>query len=580
MQRLLWSLALLVLSVAAVPSQAAEPAPATPAAAPPVNPKAITFRFHEVELYDLVNFLAKLDQHVVLMDEKVKGKVSVAAPKPVTLEEAYGIVMAVLDVRGFNLVRSDKFLRVQPKQESLYAPIDVFFGREPSAIPDEARMVTALIPISQAKASAVSDSLRPLISPVGNSEINVGTNLLIITDVAANLRRLLKIVPYLDKPEQSAATGKSPAAQRTEAYVIKYLVAKEIAEILSKVHSGRDESRAASAAAAPATGGRNGYLFVAVEPVNTVLVTADDEGHRQIAATLAKLDIRRRQVLIEARIIEFGRDKDLDVGVDVNIKDIDKAANGDIINSSITWGTGLIGKTPQYTFQKLFKDKGSVEVALAFLAEKNLVRIIATPKILTADNQKAKLTSGTEEPILKSTTDLSTDGGGTPKTVSDYIYKDVGYELSITPHINVERDVSLDVNFHVSSILGEKDFGDVTAPRMGKREVSANVTIMDGHTLVIGGLVSSDKLLTHTGVPYLMDIPWLGALFSRDVTHDRESEILVFLTPHVVETAAEGEALTQSQSATLKKRIKTADLKTAEQLGEIRDAAEKRQDQE
>lgn len=579
MQSRFASLALLVLCATFLPCCAAEAGDAAPAL--PLNPKALTFRFHEVEIYDLVNFLAKLDQRVVLMDDKVKGKVSVMAPKTVTLEEAYGIVMAVLDVRGFNLVRSDKFLRVQAKQEAVYTPIDVYFGSEPAAIPDEARMVTALIPIAEAKASMVFDSLRPLISPVGNGQVSQGTNLLVITDVATNLRRLLKIVPYLDKPEQAAGRDKDAPVLRTEAYAIKYLTAKDVTDVLSKVHSGRDDGKsgatAGAATAAAAAGGTNsGYLFVPVEQVNTLLVTADDAGHRQIAATLAKIDIRRRQVLIEASIVEFGRDKDLTTGVDAKIKDIDKPGNGDVITNTVTWGTGLLGTPTQYSFQKLFADLGSVDVALKLLAERRLVRIIASPKILTSDNQKAKLTSGTEEPILKSTTNLSNDGGGTPKTVSDYIYKDVGYDLAITPHINVERDVSLDVSFRVSSILGEKQFGDVTAPRMGKREAAANVTIQDGHTLVIGGLVSTDKRLTRTGIPWLMDIPWAGRLFSKDVTNDQETELLIFLTPRVIENSAEGEALTQAQSATLNDRVRAADLHQTDRIEANREAEAKK----
>ncbi len=500
-------------------------------------PREITFRFHDAELAELVGFLAKLDERIPILDEKVKGKVSVAAPGKVSLDEAYGILMAVLDVRGYNLVRDGRFLKVTPKQEATYAPIDVFFGADAEALPAENRMITALVPVAKAKGAQVLDTLRPLISPVGNAQLNAATNILVITDVAVNLRRLLRIVPFLDKPEK--AEDKTAPAAVTEVYPIKYLTAKEMAETLGKVFTAGTDAEGKAKAT---------FKFTAVDSVNALLVSAEPDGLRQVKATLAQLDTRRRQVLIEARVVDLSLKEDFNTGV--RLKEYKKQADGKTLTNTIIYGSALPNYL-QYNLEKALYDGGNLSAALEIMQSNGLIKIIATPKILTADNQKAKIVIGTEEPILKSKTDLGTDGGGTGKTVSDYIYKDVGFELSVTPHINVDNDVSVELGLKTTSILDNVDFGDVNAPRMGKRELSATVNIKHGHTMVLGGLIDEDTTRNRQQVPILGSIPLIGWLFSKRTSSTNQREMLVFITATVADTIEAAAQLTGEQAESL-----------------------------
>ena len=436
--------------------------------------RSIKFQFRQVDIRDLVQVLAKIDGKVMIAGDDIKGKVSVDAPGEVTLEEAYQIVAALLETHKFNLIRTDTFLKVVPMSDAPRQALPVFFCEDGSHIPDSDAMITAVIPVKKASASAVLETLRPLISATGSGVSNKNGNMLILSDPASNIRRLLAILPYLDQPEPKSATDeqaeKAPL-MTTEVYVVKYLKAKELSDILQKVFSG--------------SGGEVGHhaaiKFIAVDPVNSIIVTAPDEAHAVIHETVDKLDVRRRQVLVEFRIVEYEKGKDLEVGVKFDFKDKDNTQHTVVFD-----GTAGLSNFFQYTASKMLSDNISLDAVLSLMEENDLVTIVARPKMFTADNQKATLHIGEEEPIVKSETDLGDDGGGQGKTVTDYIYKDVGIEIEITPHINATRDVELEISFKMTNILAEKVVGSTKAPEMGKRELNTNITITDGNTLVLG----------------------------------------------------------------------------------------------
>lgn len=499
---------------------AQEAAPA--AAGAKEKPQKIRLDLRDAEIKTVVNLLAKLSDLIVIMGDDVKGKVTISSPKDVTVEEAYEIVMAMLETKGISLIKTDKFLKVIQKREAIQKPIDTYYGLAPESVPSEDRVVTHIIPLKNANASDILGSIRPLISPTGNAFENKNTNAIVMTDVATNIRRLLTIIGYLDVVRIDPVGDES-----TVVFPIKYMKAKDIADPLSKVFS---DSKS----------GKSGIKITPVDSANSLIVTAGKDMQPHIKSTLDTLDVRKRQVLIEAKIVEATLTKGLDFGLhgDATFKSL---VGGHKID-----GTAALGSAVSNPFIAFTAKTARVNAALELLATKNRISILSSPRILTSDNQKSKITVADEQPILKSVTDLGgTQVGAAGKTVSDFVYKDVGIELEVTPRINVDRDVAMDVYFKISSILSEVEFpGGIKAPRIGKRESTTSVTVMDSDTLVIGGLMQDSSRDERQKVPILGDIPLLGLLFSKIHKVDERTELLVFITPYVVENKEEGGKLT------------------------------------
>lgn len=491
----------------------------------------IMFDFRDAEIKTVIEFMARLSDLIVIMDEKIKGKITIFSPKRLTIDEAYKVLMAVLDVRGLTMTKTDRFLRVIEKKEAVQSPLDIYYGVEPESVPDEDRVITHIIPLQNTDANEIQSNIRPLISREGNVFVNKQTNSIVITDIATNIRRLLSLISRLD------VRRVVPSREETVVYPVKYVKAKDMGDALQKVFG-------------KGVGDKTDIQITPVEAVNAVIVTADPGIHKQVNETLKELDVRRRQVLLEAKIVEVTLSEGLDFGVNL----AKYLFSGEGLKHTVTMA-GQIA-TPFVSYS-VTSDK--VDAALQMLSKKDKINILSSPRILTSDNQKAKITIGREQPILKSVTNLGTEGTD-GKTVSDFIYKDVGIMFEVTPRINVDRDVTLDVNFTITSILAEVEFpGNIRAPAIGKREASTNVSIMDNHTLVIGGLMERSKRDERKSIPLLGQIPLIGWLFSDIRKVDVQTELLVFITPHVVESMEEGKNITDAERQSTGKEFKKID---------------------
>lgn len=471
----------------------------------------LLFSFQDADIKTVVEMMARMSGLIAIIGDDVKGKLSVTSGKRLTLPEAYRVFNAVLDVRGFTIIKTDTFLKVMPKRDALQRPIDIYFGIDIDQVPEEDRVITQIIPISNTKASTVLDNVRQLISPTGNIFVNQDTNALVVTDSAMNIRRLLKLIAFLDMQHSNAKRDS------TTVYAVRYMKAKDLADALGKVFTAK-------------AGDTAEIRITPVETVNSLIVTADIDTQPAIQKTIAALDTRKRQVLIEAKIVEVTLSKGLDFGL--NLVEY-LFQTGDNLKSTLKVGTGdIAGSYVNYTVFKA----GRLNASLQMLAKDDRVNILSAPRILTSDNQKARILVGQEQPILKSTTVLEGN-----KTVSDYVYKDVGIELEVTPRITIDRDIALDLQQKVTSILSEVEFpGGVKAPLVGKREANTSVVVQDGQTLVIGGLMKNDLRDERQKVPILGDIPVIGWLFSRIRKVNERTELLVFITPTVIMTSAEG----------------------------------------
>ncbi|MFP4623675.1 MAG: type II secretion system protein GspD, partial [Gemmatimonadota bacterium] len=261
------------------------------------------------------------------------------------------------------------------------------------------------------------------------------------------------------------------------------------------------------------------------ELTNSLLVRATEADYAIIRQAIDALDLRPLQALIEVLIVEVRRDRNHEVGV--SFGSIDSLSTG--FDDRV--GAALRG-TAGGDFTLTVRDLGylGVDAAVSILSANGDVRILSRPVVLAQNNQEARILVGAERPFVQVFRSLPTESAIRDQIVQ---YRDVGTELTITPTINPDGYVNLEVIQEVSTATSETQFG---APVISTREAATRLFVRDGQSVVIGGLIDEQRDRTRSGVPFLKDIPVLGYLFGTTRDHRIQSELFLFLTPHIVET--------------------------------------------
>jgi len=187
------------------------------------------------------------------------------------------------------------------------------------------------------------------------------------------------------------------------------------------------------------------------------------------------------------------------------------------------------------------------------LAEESLVNVISTPSVLVLDNHTAAIHVGDQQPIQSR--QLVTDGGNITSSIE---YKDTGVKLEVTPSVNDGGLVTLDVKQSVTDV-GPEDAATGQRSFL-ERDISSRIAVRSGESVVLGGLITDNSSVVKSGVPFLMDIPVLGNLFSTNSDTTKRVELLVFITPKVVESDTELRELTREMRDRMRGITNFADL--------------------
>lgn len=293
--------------------------------------------------------------------------------------------------------------------------------------------------------------------------------------------------------------------------------------------------------------------IIADTRINALLIMASKEDMTVIENVLMQVDIMLSQVLIEVVIIEITLDNTVKTGIDwlqrsmiaYNKKQgggrraflgfagasragtdgkIRDATQLTSVNDDITTaGSGLTYYLTMFDW--------NIDAVINMLETTSRARILSTPIILTTDNKEAKVSVGEKRPIVTST---SFSSGGVQQ--SAYEYKDIGIELKVTPRINKRGFVVMEVLQTIDNVGGKVLIDGNEVPIITSRDFGAAIAVDDRRTIVLGGLVGKDTTKGRSGIPILSDIPLLGLLFRSDTTEDRRVELLVLITPYVLDT--------------------------------------------
>lgn len=318
-------------------------------------------------------------------------------------------------------------------------------------------------------------------------------------------------------------------------YNLNYLKSEDVAKAMSQVFRVSFES----------SGRPENIQITSLESANSLMVLAPKERQLQIQNSLKKLDIRRRQVLLDMKIVELTKNGNFDLSFDYKGGGVYAGSNGG--DGSTTF---LDSTSPVFGVKKRW---GNFQLNVRAMQGINQLKILAQPRILAAENQQAQIKVQNHYPYSSATTALATTSN--PTTTATVDYQDIGIDLQVTPRINVNRDVSLDLNMDISSLVqtiiivaANGTIPQTSAPEIGHRIIKNSATVMDGDTLTIGGLLENKKTTKKNSVPIIGDIPFLGFLFSNTSEETEQTELIVFITPTVIADGKEGNIATQKQA--------------------------------
>ena len=277
--------------------------------------------------------------------------------------------------------------------------------------------------------------------------------------------------------------------------------------------------------------------IVADAETNVLLITTFVRNFPAVEKLIKQLDVLLPQVLIEAQIIEVTLDDQSAFGVEW-MWEQRTTVNEQPYRQEGTTDFGLAEEIFGLKYGIL---SSKLDTMLHALKKDTKVNILSTPRIMTKNNQEAIINVGQEIPFLVSTQETATGG-----ILTSTDFRNVGVILTVTPRINRAGTVSLDVNQQINSLI---EFTLFNAPIISTREATASVTVRDKQTMVIGGMIKDDKTETIHKIPIVGDIPLLGKLFQRKDTRVEKTELMVFITPHVVYTDTDANRVTAEQKS-------------------------------
>lgn len=318
------------------------------------------------------------------------------------------------------------------------------------------------------------------------------------------------------------------APLRRELLQVNYAKAADIAKLFQSVTS------------AEAKVDERGSITVD-ERTNNIIAYQTQDRLDELRRIVAQLDIPVRQVMIEARIVEANVDYDKSLGVrwGGSIQNKGNWNTSGVSNGSST----TIGTPGSTSTNSPFVDMGTVNntsgIGIAFITDNVLLdleltamektgngEIVSQPKVVTSDKETAKILKGTEIPYQEASSSGAT-------SVS---FKEASLSLEVTPQITPDNRIIMEVKVTKDEPDYLNKVQDV--PPIKKNEVNAKVLVNDGETIVIGGVFSNTQSKVVDKVPFLGDVPYLGRLFRRDVVSEKKSELLVFLTPRIMNNQA------------------------------------------
>ncbi len=427
------------------------------------------------------------------------------------LGNADALAMAEILTDLFNLTRRGNLYVLRPRET------DLGDGPAPEAGPVPAGL-------SGTELTAVPDDRPQLSITVDNR-----TNSLLVSGTPAYLDMVAQVVEELDALEANE--------RDVFLYPLRNAVSADVARVVSSFVD-QEQQKLLSTLSPDQVGAAARLLereitIVGDEKSNTVLVSASPRYMSRVRDMITELDVDPPQVLIQVVLAEISLDTDLEWGFDTSLNL--GPYGGD--NLLITGGAALASTfLPTLGIPTLAIASDDFELLFQALQAQGRLQVLSNPSVMAANNQPARIQIG-ENIGRASSSSLAT--GGTQQTTVEYI--DIGVILDVTPSINPDGFVRMDITPEITDLTNRTTqvTEDLQVPILTKRTANTTITVRDGQTIVIGGLISDMYENRRWKVPIIGDVPIVGLLFQSELEETRKIELLIVLTPHVITSPAE-----------------------------------------
>ena len=549
--------------------------------------------YEDVDIKKVTQDIAQFSKKTIILDPRVKGKITIYSNANLDREQVWNVYLRTIQVNGFSTIEEDGFLRVVPENE---ATRDSTYGT------GSGNFETVIIPLK----NRPIEEILPMIKPITGRQAHLSSissiNSILLVDRSSNVERVTDLLEDLDKNNtakiniiklnnlssieavrilERLKTQNNPTINQfiaipftpsnsvilsandlitqnivstlntldkdvtendsTDVIYLKYAKAADIAPILTSI-SGTFVS--------DVEGSKT--VITHHEKTNSLIISSAEENINSIKNIIAKLDIRRAQVLVEAIVVDMSENAAKTLGVEAIFSGDDE----DSIPIGITRFTGsgpdllgIVGAGDDETdvtltttavssllntqglvagFGDLSKGDDNFVGILNAIASDTDSNILSTPSILAMDNEPARLFIGQEIPITTGES-LGTNNSNPFRTTSR---QEVGIELEITPQIDEGSSVILNIKQGVSGVAGVAQSGlDLIT---NKREIETTVLVDNNQIIVLGGLIDEDVQEVISKVPVLGSIPLLGKLFQSSSSTTNKKNLMVFLKPTIL----------------------------------------------
>jgi general secretion pathway protein D len=422
-----------------------------------------------------------------------------------------------------------------------------------------------LFPLQYAQAKAVAADLQamiaqgPMASLVRIVPIEHLNAILVVSSRPGTVDELRGWVEKFDR-------GRDSASSRVFVYHVQHGRAADIAAVLSRALGPRTGggagaetggvqdagAPAAPAAANPLLGGLTAGAGQNDMPLGDVRITADEtnnallivtngEKYRLVEQALQQLDAVPLQVMLEACVAEVHLTKQLQYGLQYYFRN----GNFSLLRSAVL-PASLAADTGGLSL--VFSQGNSIQAVLDLIASLTKVTVISAPRVMVVNNRTASIEVGDQVPIATSTA-VGVITANAP-VVNTIQLLDTGIILRVTPRVGAGGLVLLDINQEVSSVVPTTS-STINSPTIQQRKINSSIAVQDGQTLAIGGLISDTRTRSRSGIPYLMDLPYVGPLFSLRNDQADRTELIVLITPRVVHDEHEADLVTEELRAKL-----------------------------
>ena len=616
--------------------------PAMSAAGP-----GVIFNFDNADIYEVIRVMAEIMKINYLVDPRVKGTVNIHTTGQLPGEEVFPIFQSILRLNGATAVKKDGLYEIVPLSDAKKTYVPPTTIRGGTKLASEEKYTIQIVSLKYIPATEASKLIKPFLSDGADIVEHPPHNILIISDVASNIKKSLDILALFDidiftdmrvriypilnadvtevakemerifssfevstKSARGVGITFTPIArinsllvvssipnifEKVEGwlreldkipgegsklsvfvYYVQNAKAKDLAEVLKEVFvKGKEKKtekagtpaettpRGARPAPTPATpptsakeeagGVPEGEINIVVdETTNSLVIKAFHRDYRAILETIKKLDIYPKQVLIEVFLAEVTLDEANKFGIEwakfTSSKVTDSQAQGAVAGQqppALPFNAAL----PQGIFFRyaIVELGGRLSAAINLAASQDRLKVISSPHIIASNNKEAKIQVGSSQPILTSTYSYgSAATSGTVVTPStapatgviegSIEYKDIGIILSVTPRISDGGLVSMEISIENSTVNASAiPLGNLqNVPVFGKKTAKTILSVMEGQTIVLGGLIADSKEKITSGIPLLSKIPIIGALFGFQTYEKKRDELILLMTPHII----------------------------------------------